>query len=135
QASAAVVNGRPAFAWYALDSSNNSHSLWYVRAIDSPQLWSSKQILASSGSGSIGSPASLTMVNGQPAAAFFTPLLRDFRFKGARDTDGTGSWGAEFFVEPPPYTQPPPFVPLNPSMKIVNGRPAVSYSRGTLNDL
>ncbi|MEP0815135.1 MAG: PKD domain-containing protein, partial [bacterium] len=123
-ASLAVVNGNPAIAYR--DATNTD--LMYVRANDQT-------------GGTWGAPAtvnftfyinfaevgnSLAVVNGRPAIAFSINFVlgNEFRFVRANDVNGS-SWGsAVSFDATPTFTIKAPV-----SLAVVNGRPAVAYSK------
>ncbi len=119
--SVAVVNGRPAVAYYAGDS----HTLRYVRALDSTGATWEMTTTVDSAYGS-GYGASLAVVNSRPAIAYiytyFEPPMQryDLRYVRANDVDG-GSWPT------PTLAIYAGFSGVVYSLLVVEGKPAILY--------
>jgi hypothetical protein len=114
-ASLAVVDGRPAVAYY--DYSNND--LKYVRAQDaSGASWAVPRTLDSAGW--VGWHASLAVVDGRPAVAYYDASNGALKYVRAQNAAGS-SWGAPLTVDSAGY------VGRHASLTVVNGRPAVAY--------
>lgn len=120
--SLAVVNGRPAVAYY--DDTNDD--LKYVRANDvNGTSWAAAITVTSAGN--VGQYAQLKVVNGAPAIAYFDATTNSVRFVRAVDADGAG-WGTPISVE---QGAPTNVVGEYCSLEIVNGNPAVAYRART----
>jgi hypothetical protein len=109
--SMALVNGRPAIAYY-----NSSLPSW-----DAP--------VPVDFSGNSGMFSSLAIVNGRPAISYYDSSTEDLMYVRALDADGA-AWGAPLNAgaiadDEGPYT----------CLKIINGRPAISYQSLEANDL
>jgi hypothetical protein len=114
----AVVDGRPAMAYY--DGSPN-YDLMYVRASDATgSSWSTTPITVTS-SGDVGKYASLEVVDGRPAIAYYDGSPNyDLKYVRAGDAAGD-TWGTPFTVDSDGY------VGYCPSLEVVDGRPAIAY--------
>ena len=123
--SMAVVNGNPAVAYY--DVTNGD--LKYVRATNTNGdaiKWGTPVTVASLNNA--GQYASLVVVNGNPAIAYFDATNSDLMYVRATDANGT-AWGAPVTVASSGT------VGQYASMAIVNGNPAISYYDATNGDL
>jgi hypothetical protein len=112
-----VVDGNPAIAYF--DGSPNL-DLKYVRASDATgSSWGTPVTVDSSGT--VGQYASLAVVDGNPAIAYYGGT--DLKY--VRATDATGSsWGTPLTVDSSGY------VGLYASLAVVDGYPAIAYYDG-----
>ena len=91
--SMAIVNGKPAIAFYDVTRQN----LVYMVATDADGLsWNNSIVIDAPGN--VGQYASLTIVNGNPAIAYFDATNTALKFVRALDADGT-VWGLPISVE------------------------------------
>lgn len=94
--SLAVVNGRPAIAYYDSDKSD----LMFLHAIDSggdtAAAWSPPVTLDSSGD--VGRVPSLLEVNGLPAVVYHDPIRRSLKYLRALDGGGGTHWPPDLEV-------------------------------------
>jgi hypothetical protein len=124
--SLAVVDGRPAIAYF--DSTNLIHDLKYVRANDATgSSWPTPLTVDSTGD--VGKYASLAVVDGFPAIAYYddTP---NYDLKYVRATNAAGSaWGTPVTVDSDGN------VGQYASLAVVDGRPAIAYYDDTNDDL
>jgi hypothetical protein len=122
-ASLAVVDGRPAIAYY----DNTNGDLMYVRAEDvSGSSWGSPLIVASGYD--VGRFASLAVVNGNPAIAYFDDTNDDLKY--VRATDAAGStWGTPVTVDSNGAAG------QYASLAVVDGNPAIAYWESGAADL
>ena len=124
--SLAVVNGRPAVAYY----DDSADDLKYVRADDANgTTWPTPLTVASAGN--VGQYAQLKVVNGRPAIAYWDATANSLQFMRATDADGA-SWGLSVTVDQGASTN---VVGEYPSLEIVNGNPAIAYRARTLDVL
>ena len=118
-ASLAVVNGRPAIAYYSWED----HKLKYVRANDANgDSWGSPLILTGATVGmypEFGYGLSLVVVDQKPAITFEGRETEGLVYLRALDANGD-SWGSPIQVVYLLLTN-------SCSMAVVNGRPAISY--------
>ncbi len=119
----AVVNGRPAIAYY----DNTVDDLKYMRALDPAGVFWGTPITVDS-SGLTGLHISLAVINGNPAISYYYDTSDDLRYVRAANADGT-AWGVPVTVHSTGN------VGLYTSLKIVNGNPAISYRNVTNTDL
>ncbi|MCB1187580.1 hypothetical protein KDL29_10490 [bacterium] len=124
-ASMQVVDGNPAVAYY--DATNGN--LKFIRAADATGAhWSAPQTLEFNSD--VGQYCSLAVISGNPAIAYHEYVLGDgfvdgnLRFIRAVNPQGS-SWGQPVSVDNDGFTG------RYCSLAEVNGRPAVSYQRGT----
>jgi len=118
--SLAMVNGRPAAAYY--DSTDGD--LLYCRANDEwGNTWSTPVTIDATGD--VGQYVSLCVVSGNPAVSYIEPALGVLKYARAADADGS-SWGT-------------PVTPDNTggvagytTLLVVDGQPAISYQGGSL---
>jgi hypothetical protein len=114
-ASLAVVDGRPAIAYY----DNTNGDLMYVRAEEvSGSSWGSPLIVASGYD--VGKFASLAVVDGNPAIAYFDDTNDDLKYVRASDAAGS-SWGTPVTVDSGGD------VGSYASLAVVDGNPAIAY--------
>jgi len=122
--SLALVNGNPAIAYF--DASNGR--LKYVRALDAGGTsWGAAIVVdtgSSYGSANVGQFASLAVINGRPAIAYYDANLKHLMFVHASDANGV-AWGTPLTVDPVADRG------QNATLKIVNGRPAIFYYDAT----
>ena len=114
--SLAVVNGDPAVAY--LNPDGTPH-LKYARASDvSGSTWGmSLTVDATAGSGQF---ASLAVVNGDPAIAYYTGVSKTLNYVRAGDASGA-TWGVTRTVDNAGD------VGMFASLAVVDGRPAIAY--------
>jgi hypothetical protein len=123
-ASLAVVDGRPAIAYYDRDP---NYDLKYVRASDaSGSSWGSPVTVDSAGD--VGQYASLEVVDGRPAIAYYDYTNYDLKYVRANDAAGS-SWGTPVTVDSAGD------VGYYASLAEVDGRPAIAYLDWTNADL
>jgi hypothetical protein len=94
-ASLALVNGRPAIAYYTKTRSAPSDlgNLNYVRAGDADgTTWGTSLIVDGNVDDDIGKYASLAVVDGRPAIAYYDAIAGDLKYVRASDADGS-AWG------------------------------------------
>lgn len=114
-ASLAVVDGRPAIAYY----DNTNHDLKYVRASDpSGSSWDTPLTVDSGGI--VGQFASLAVVDGRPAIAYYDEFNYDLKYVRASDAAGS-FWGTPVTVDSAGL------VGQLASLAVVDGRPAIAY--------
>jgi hypothetical protein len=119
-ASLAVVDGRPAIAYY--DAASN-YDLKYVRASDATgSSWDTPLTVDSTGD--VGKYASLAVVNGNPAIAYYFDGDDDLKYVRADTTTGS-SWGTPVTVDSSGI------VGECASLAVVGGRPAIAYRHGS----
>ena len=117
--SLAVVNGRPAVAYF----DDTADDLKYLRANDADgATWPTAVTVASSGN--VGQYAKLKVVNGRPAIAYYDSTTFSLQFVRANDADGV-TWPAPVTVEPGDLVTN--IVGEYASLEIVNGNPAIAY--------
>ena len=142
----AIVNSRPAIAYQ--DVSNGD--LKYIRALDGLGAnWGAPVVVDTGGATSqkVGQFASLAIVNGRPAVAYYDADLKRLLYVRSSDINGT-SWGAPQALDPTPHTVtngPPSFTVTtqtdnadrgqNATLRVINGRPAVVYYDATVKKL
>jgi hypothetical protein len=120
-----VVNGNPAVAFTYWDGGVN-RNLKFVRATDiDGAAWSAALTLDSVG-GNVGQYASLQIVNGQPAVAYYDTTNGNLKYVRASDASGS-AWGGGAIIDDGGNTGD---VGYYTSQTLVNGRPAVAYSDG-----
>jgi hypothetical protein len=122
-ASMAVVDGRPAIAYF--DDTNND--LKYVRAT-TPTASAWPTPLAADSAGSVGQYTSLAVVDGYPAIAYYDPPNGDLKYVRASDARGF-SWGTPVTVDSTDD------VGRYVSLAVVDGNPAIAYHHVTNRDL
>jgi hypothetical protein len=115
-ASLAVVDGRPAIAYYAGDSNQD---LKYVRADDATGSSWGTPVTADS-TGDVGQYAALAVIAGRPAIAYFDASNWDLKYVRASDATGS-SWGSPLTLDSAGN------VGLDTSLALVDGRPAIAY--------
>jgi hypothetical protein len=116
-ASLAVVDGNPAIAYY--DGSTGNYDLKYVRATDAAgSTWGTPLTVDSNGSA--GLYASLAVVDGQPAIAYWESGGLDLWYVRATDAAGS-SWGTPVTVDSTGS------VGWHASLAVVDGFPAIAY--------
>ncbi|HUW94219.1 MAG TPA: hypothetical protein VMW58_00380 [Anaerolineae bacterium] len=114
-ASLAVVENRPAIAYYDAGSDN----LKYVWASDATgSSWGSPLTVDSAGD--VGAYASLAVVDGRPAIAYFDNSNDDLKYVRASDATGS-SWGTPLTVDSGGL------VGKYASLAVVENRPAIAY--------
>jgi hypothetical protein len=115
--SLAVVGGRPAIAYY--DYAYANEDLKYVRAQDTAGAgWGAPLVLDSTGR--VGQYASLAVVDGRPAVAYYDGNYGDLKYVRAQDAFGD-TWGAPLTLDSAGE------VGRYASLAVVDGRPAVAY--------
>jgi hypothetical protein len=123
-ASLAVVDGRPAIAYYDADS---NYDLKYVRASDTTgSSWGTPFTVDSTGW--VGTHASLAVLNGRPAIAYYDNSDDDLKYVRASDSTGS-SWGTPVAVDSAGNTGG------YASLAAVGDRPAIAYYDFTNEDL
>lgn len=117
-----VVNGNPAIAY------SGSSGLKYIRAADaSGSSWGSISTIVS-GSGSIGTYATMAIVNGNPAISYYGGAsVATMNYIRAANVVGS-SWGSSVVTDTSA-------VGLYGSLMVVNGSPAVCYYESKYGDL
>ena len=119
-ASLAVVEGRPAIAYYDDDP---NWDLKYVRASDATgSSWGTPATVDFTVY--VGLYASLAVVDGRPAIAYYEALYQDLEYVRAGDATGS-SWGSPLTV----YSAGD--VGQYASLAVVDGRPAIGYFDAT----
>jgi hypothetical protein len=120
-ASLAVVDGRPAIAYH---DAHPNYDLKYVRANDaSGSSWATPLTVDSTGI--VGEYASLAVVDGCPAIAYYD--FSNNQLKYVRANDGAGSsWGTPLRVNPIADS-----AQGHASLAVVNGDPAIAYFGGS----
>jgi hypothetical protein len=115
-----IVSGNPAIAYY--DVTNGD--LKYIRATDAGgTTWAAP--VSVDATGNVGQYASMQVVNGNPAIAYYD--FGNEKLKYSRATDATGTaWGSSTFST---ITINCPSHGKFASMQIVNGYPAIVYTR------
>ncbi len=114
-ASLAVVDGRPAIAYYDSGTSD----LKYVRASDATgSSWGTPVTVDSTGV--VGLFASLAVVDGRPAIAYYDAGTFDLKYVRASDATGS-SWGTPLTLDSGGK------VGQYPSLAVVDGNPAIAY--------
>lgn len=112
-----VVNGNPAIAYC---SSNSNYSINYIRATNvNGTAWGFRVTIGSTNTNQ-GRFASLKIVNGNPAVAFYSELGSNLKYARANDVSGT-TWATPISVVTTTT------VGQYTSLQIVNGNPAISY--------
>jgi hypothetical protein len=146
-ASMALVNGNPAIAYQ--DVSNGD--LRYIRALDAGGTNWGVPVIVDSGTNSssqnVGQFASLAVVNGRPAVAYYYADLKRLSYVRANDANG-GTWGTPIPIDPTPRTVNsgyPYFTTTtqtenadrgrNATLRIISGRPAILYYDTTVTKL
>jgi hypothetical protein len=113
-----IVNGNPAVGYRDFTNSD----LKYVRAVDLNGTAWGVPVTVDGVSTSVGSYASMAIVNGNPALSYYDSAIakQDLKYVRATDADGAG-WGTPVTVASSgnvgQYT----------SLAVVNGNPAISY--------
>lgn len=116
-ASMAVVNGNPAIAYY--DTTNGD--LKYLRATNSTGTsWGGAPVTVDS-SGNVGEYASLVVVSGNPAIAYYDRTNTNLKYARANDSSGA-IWGTPITVDSSTND-----VGHSISMAIVSSNPAIAY--------
>jgi hypothetical protein len=116
-ASMAVANGNPAIAYY--DATNGD--LKYLRATNSTGTsWGGAPVTVDS-SGNVGEYASLVIVSGNPAIAYYDRTNTNLKYARANDASGA-TWGAPITVDNSIND-----VGHSISMAIVGSNPAIAY--------
>ena len=124
-ASMAVVDGRPAIAYYGYGGYLSDQDLMYARALDTTgSLWDGWHTADSTGD--VGQYASLAIVNGHPAIAYYDATNLDLKYVRANDATGS-SWGT------PVTAYNTGDVGRYASLQVVNGNPAIAYYDGDPN--
>ena len=123
-ASLAEVGGQPAIAYYSETNGNLS----YVRAVNVQRGYWANPVYADDDAAVVGTYASLAVVNGRPAIAYFDQTNVDLKYVRASDATGA-AWGAPVAVDSPGL------VGQYASLAVVNGRPAIAYYDSTPHDL
>ncbi len=112
-ATLAIVNGNPAICYY--DAS--FQRIKYVRATDAEgTAWGAPVVVTASS----GSNYSITVVDGMPAIAYGNGANEDLYYVRATNANGS-AWGSPVLVDGMGNFD-------HPSLRIVNGRPAIAYS-------
>ncbi len=125
--SMAMVNGRPAIAYY----SNTDNILKYVRANDSiGSSWGTPITIENVGGTKI--YPSLAVVGGNPAIAYRSSNTLDLKYvRSSTSTGGaTGDWTSNIIT-----LDSTGDVGYYPSLRVVDGNPAISYGDFTSSDL
>jgi uncharacterized delta-60 repeat protein len=113
--SAAIVNGKPAIAYY--DATD--HDLRYVQATDAAgTTWGTPVTVSAANSGKY---CSLAVVNGFPAISYYDAANKDLHYVRADDADGT-SW-----TTPPVAVHTTGDTGQYTCLRVVGGLPAISY--------
>ena len=120
----AIVNGNPAVAYY--DVTNGD--LRYVRAYEMNGSSWGTPVAVTAVANNVGQYASLMVVNGFPAIAYYDVTAGDLKYVRALDANGT-AWGVPVTVD---ATND---VGRYASMAIVSGNPAIAYYDNTGGDL
>ncbi len=122
-ASAAVVNGHPAIAYF----DTTGRDLKYVRAENATGTsWGTPRILDYEGY--VGALPSLAVINGNPAICYYDSDNSNLKFVRANDADGT-SWGTPITIDSKYGTG------NHNSLMVVNGNPAIAYNNWNDSDL
>jgi autotransporter-associated beta strand protein len=119
-----VVNGNPAIAY----NNATESSLMFARnsAADGSGTWS---VITVDHANTTGTFCSLAVVDGNPAISYrLAGSLSDLRYVRALDANGT-SWGAPVTVHATGNTG------VHANLKVINGRPAISYTTEDTYDL
>ena len=126
-ASLTEVAGRPAIAYYRATAASNY--LVYARAADAGgSSWDTPVTIAETNTSCWFGYASLQVVDGRPAAAYYNSNPSSLRYARANDADGS-SWGAPVTADS--VNNPGRYA----SLRVVDGRPAVAYWRADNDDL
>ena len=127
--SMALVNGRPSIAYQDVSNGN----LKYIRALDGTGgSWAAPVVVDSgtnSNSQSVGQFASLAVVSGRPAIAYYDADLKRLVFVRANDVNGA-TWGTPMTLDPTPETGNGDRG-RNATLRVINGRPAILYYDAT----
>ena len=115
-----LVNGFPAVSYH-----DQQHGdLIYIRASQpDASAWGKPLLVDASGSAKVGVHPSLDMVGGRPAIAYHDQTNKNLKYVRALDADGL-AWGSPVVVS----SRPGGNVGQFPSLHMVAGRPAISYS-------
>ncbi len=125
-ASLAAVNGRPAIAYYDVTLGD----LKYVRANDANGAAWGTPVTPDPGDvgQDVGKFASLAVVNGRPAIAYYDARFSELKYIRANDAEGA-AWGDFTALDKPDD------VGLYITLKVINGKPAIVYYNQTQGDL
>lgn len=125
-ASLAVVNSRPAIAYYDVTLGD----LKYVRASDANGAAWGTPVTPDPGDvgQDVGKFASLAVVNGRPAIAYYDAKFSELKYIRANDAEGA-AWGDFTALDKPDD------VGLYITLKVINGKPAIVYYNQTQGDL
>lgn len=125
-ASLAMVNGRPAMAYYDATLGD----LKYARASDANGATWGAPVTPDAGDvgQDVGRYASLAMVNGRPAIAYYDVRFGELKFIRANDEAGA-AWGSYQAID---RTDD---VGLYICLRVIGGKPAISYYNQTSGDL
>lgn len=122
-----IVNGNPAIAYY---NSGGNTELRYVRASNADgSAWPASVSVDGSGAPNIGQYASLQIVNGNPAIAYYNVTATDLSYIRSNDVNGA-AWGPARVVEASGNN-----TGQYASMVIANGNPGIAYFDATNNDV
>ena len=120
-ASLAVVNGNPAVSYYSFSGT----SLKFVRSSDASGTSWAPATTPDAGvqSGDVGQYTSHAIVNGNPAVAYYDVTNGDLKYARNSLPDGLGTW----------TLTPVTMTTLGntgqyPSLRVINGKPAISFS-------
>jgi hypothetical protein len=114
----AVISGSPAIAYYDILDKD----LVFVRATNADgSMWSNSPVTLDS-AGDVGRWASMLMVDGNPAIAYYDVTNGNLKFIRCTDSYGTpGLWGTPLLLDSVGD------VGQEISMAIINGKPAIAY--------
>jgi hypothetical protein len=117
-ASLAIVDGRPAIAYY--DDAPNDNLKYVIAGDAAGTSWETPLTVDSAGV--VGKYASLAVVDGRPAIAYYDDAPNyDLKYVRASDTGGA-QWGTPVTVDGDGQVGP------YASLAVVNGRPAIAYA-------
>lgn len=120
-----VVNGNPAISYYDLTNGN----LKFIRASDADGSSWNAATLVDASAANVGQFASLEVINGSPAIAYYDATAGDLLYVTATDANGD-SWAAPAMIDGAATN-----VGQYPSLAAVGGNPAISYQDVTNFDL
>ncbi len=125
-ASLAEVSGRPAIAYYDVTLGD----LKYVRANDANGAAWGTPVTPDPGDvgQDVGKFASLAVVNGRPAIAYYDAKFSELKYIRANDAEGA-AWGDFTALDKPDD------VGLYITLKVIHGKPAIVYYNQTQGDL
>ncbi len=124
-ASLCTVNGNPAISYY----NQTNTDLYYVRATDADGTTWGSPVAAHISTSNVGQHSNLTVVNGNPAIAYFDASNADLYYVRATNADGS-TWGTPLAIATTNV------VGQYANMIMVNGNPAITCydaSNGNLN--